>query len=337
VKTDCIASRAKRWTVNLRALVGRMSLALGMVFVTATANAQDLVLTPLKVSPHVYYFRGETGMADTRNQGFMSNAGFVVTRDGVIVFDALGTPALGVAMVNAIRKITPLPIRRIIISHYHADHFYGLQALKAAGAEVWAHEGGSAYLSSDAAPSRLAQRKADLGPWVNNDTRLVPADRWLHFDASRTIAFDYGGMHFRVINMGGAHSAEDIMLAVDDDKVLFAGDLFFSGRIPFVGEADSKIWLGYLDEMLRIAPAIVVPGHGEMSRAPMKDLQLTRSYLLFLRRLMGEAVADMVPFEDAYRKADWSAFASYPAFAQANRINAYQTYLLMERESLQQQ
>lgn len=198
-------------------------------------------------------------------------------------------------------------IRCVIVSHYHADHFYGLQAFKAVGAEVWAHENGRRYLSSDIAPSRLAQRKADLKPWV----------------------------HFRVIDMSGAHSPEDIMLAVDEDKVLFAGDLFFTGRIPFVDGADSKVWLGALDEMLKIAPQVVVPGHGEMSRAPLEDLQLTGSYLLFLRRAMGDAVADMVRFEEAYQKTHWKAFASYPAFVQANRINAYQTYLLMERESLQ--
>ena len=305
-----------------------------LTFAASTASSQPMALTPVKISPHVYYFHGHTGMADPANQGFMSNAGFVVTPGGVVVFDALGTPALGQAMIYAIRTVTAQPIRRVIVSHYHADHFYGLQAFKAVGAEVWAHENGRQYLSSDTAPSRLAQRKVDLKPWVNEDTRLMPADRWLHFDGSKAIPFTLGGVHFRVIDMSGAHSPEDIMLAVDEDKMLFAGDLFFTGRIPFVGEADSKVWLSALDEMLKIAPRVVVPGHGEMSRAPLKDLQLTRSYLLFLRRAMGDAVADMVPFEEAYQKTDWKAFAAYPAFAQANRINAYQTYLLMERESL---
>lgn len=318
---------AARWMLSLLSVV----LAMG----APAAFARDMALTPVKISPHVYYFQGQTGMAEAANQGFMSNAGFVVTRDGVVVFDALGTPALGASMISAIRKVTPLPIRRVIVSHYHADHFYGLQAFKAAGAEVWAHENGRHYLSSDVAPSRLAQRKADLKPWVNDATRLVPADRWLHFGAAKAIAFEMGGVHFRVIDMSGAHSPEDVMLAVDEDKMLFAGDLFFTGRIPFVGEADSKVWLEALDEMLKIGPAVVVPGHGEMSREPLKDLQLTRSYLLFLRRTMGEAVADMVPFEETYQKTDWKAFESYPAFVQANRINAYQTYLLMERESLQ--
>ncbi|MES2756939.1 MAG: MBL fold metallo-hydrolase [Pseudomonadota bacterium] len=318
----------RTWFFSLAAML------LGGAAGTASASAQPMALTPVKVSPHVYYFRGHTGMADPANQGFMSNAGFVVTADGVVVFDALGTPALGAAMVSAIRTITAQPIRRVIVSHYHADHFYGLQALKAAGAEIWAHEGGRLYLASDTAPSRLAQRKADLKPWVNEQTKLMPADRWLRFDARKTIRFTLGGLHFRVIDMSGAHSPDDIQLAVDEDKMLFAGDLFFTGRIPFVGEADSKAWLAALDEMLKIAPAVVVPGHGEVSRAPLQDLQLTRSYLLFLRRAMGDAVADMTPFEEAYQKTDWKSFAAYPAFEQANRVNAYQTYLLMERESL---
>jgi glyoxylase-like metal-dependent hydrolase (beta-lactamase superfamily II) len=321
---------------RVRAIMAVIGALIGFGAGAVAAPYEPLPLTPEQVSPHVYYFRGHTGVADTANQGFMSNSGFVVTRDGVVVFDALGTPALGASMVKAIRKVTTKPIRRVIVSHYHADHFYGLPPFKAAGAEVWAHESARHYVSSDEAASRLAQRKTALKPWVDDATRLLPADRWLHFDAEKIILFELGGVRFRVIDMSGAHSPDDIMLAVDDDKMLFAGDLFFTGRIPFVGSADSKVWLGALDDMLKIAPAVVVPGHGEASRDPMKDLQLTRSYLLFLRRAMGDAVADMVPFEEAYQKTDWKQFEAYPAFAQANRINAYQTYLLMERESLQQ-
>ena len=91
-----------------------------------------------------------------------------------------------------------------------------------------------------------------------------------------------------------------------------------------------------LERMLALAPAVVVPGHGDVSRDPGKDLALTRSYLVFLRKVMGEAVAELATFDEAYARVDWSAYAGYPAFAQANRINAYGTFLLMERESLQQ-
>lgn len=308
--------------------------AMLLAFSACAAQPNEITLNPIKVSPHVYFFEGDSGMASVANKGFMSNAGFVVTDAGVVMFDALATPPLAQAMVKAIKKVTSQPIRRVIISHYHADHFYGLQVLKEQGAEIWAHENGRAALTSDDAKARLKQRRADLAPWVNSKTRLISADKWLNFTDAKTIAFEMGGLHFRVIDSSGAHSPEDIMLFVDEDKVLFAGDLFFTGRIPFVGSADSKRWLEALDRMLAVKPEFVIPGHGRMSTEPEKDMQLTREYLIFLRKKMGEAVADMKPFDEAYTAVDWSRFEKYPAFQPANRINAYGSYLQMEKESL---
>ena len=97
-------------------------------------------LKPVRVTDRVYYVQGLPGAASAENEGFNSNAGFVITDEGVVVVDALGTPVLGEALLDAIRRVTPKPIRRIVITHYHADHFYGLAALKADGAEVWAQE-----------------------------------------------------------------------------------------------------------------------------------------------------------------------------------------------------
>jgi hypothetical protein len=90
-----------------------------------------------------------------------------------------------------------------------------------------------------------------------------------------------------------------------------------------------------MDRLLALKPTIMVTGHGKVSTDPASDLRLTRDYLLYLRETMGKAVEDFVPFDEAYRKTDWSRFSPVPAFEAANRINAYGTYLLMERESLQ--
>jgi len=108
----------------------------------------DIVLQPLQVGPNTWAVVGEAGVASAANRGFNSNAGFVVTSVGVVVFDALGTPVLGQALIDAVRRVTTQPIRRLIISHYHADHYYGMQAFKAAGVEVWAHEAGGAASST---------------------------------------------------------------------------------------------------------------------------------------------------------------------------------------------
>jgi glyoxylase-like metal-dependent hydrolase (beta-lactamase superfamily II) len=209
---------------------------------------------------------------------------------------------------------------------------YGLEPLKKAGADIWAHARGREYLESDVSRQRLEQRKQTLAPWVDARTKILPADRWLDGDAT----FALGGVNFDILYVGTSHAPEDVMLYVREERVLFAGDLFFSGRIPFVGNADSKGWLKALDRMLAIKPKIVVPGHGNASSDPQKDIELTRDYLAYLREKMGAAVKNLETFDEAYAAVDWSRYKHLPAFDAANRINAYGTYLLMEQEALKQ-
>ena len=121
----------------------------------------------VEVTPRVYYVQGKPGIASAETEGFNSNAGFVITGEGVVVVDALGTPALGAALVKAIRAVTAKPIRRVVVTHYHADHFYGLKPLKDAGADVWAHLNALEYLAGGEAERRRAQRALDLFPWVD--------------------------------------------------------------------------------------------------------------------------------------------------------------------------
>src|SRR3954467_15584376 len=211
-----------------------LAVVVVLAITTALAFAQEITLVPQRVSEHCWFFQGAAGVASAENKGFMSNAGFVVTDAGVIVFDALGTPALGRAMIVAIGKVTRQPIRRVIVSHYHADHIYGLQEFKKVGAEIWAQSKAKLYLASPQAAERLAQRRTELFPWVDERTSIVPPDVWVDGDTD----FRYGGLTFRLLYSEGAHSPEDIMMYVAEDRVLYAGDLVFAGRVPFVGNAD---------------------------------------------------------------------------------------------------
>lgn len=304
------------------------SSALALLLLALPAWAIDI--QPIKVTPRVYYVQGQPGLASAANEGFNSNAGFVITDEGVVVVDALGTIPLGEALVKAIRKVTDKPIRRVVVTHYHADHFYGLGALKKAGADVWAHMDGRTYLTDGEGARRLEQRSRDLFPWVEPSMKLVPADRWLEKDKT----FTMGGIRFELHHLGPAHSPEDLIVVLPTEGVIFSGDILFAGRIPFVGEADSKQWLERIDRLLAMKPVLMVTGHGQVSRDPVKDLALTREYLAYLRAVMGKAVEDLVAFDEVYAKTDWSRFAKVPAFDAANRINAYGTYLLMEKESL---
>ena len=303
---------------------------LPLIASAAKDNAATVPFKAIQVGVHSYYVQGQSGAASSANQGFMSNAGFVITPAGVVVFDSLGTPPLADLLIAEIRKRTQAPIKRVIVSHYHADHVYGLQPFKAAGAEIWAHEAGKEYLNSDELERRLAQRRDELFPWVDETTKVLPADVWLAGDTD----FEMGGVHFAVRYVGPAHTNEDIALFVKEDNVLFAGDVVFKGRVPFVGAADSKAWLAALDKLLTFHAKVMVPGHGAVSHNPKADLTLTRDYLTYLRKTMGHAVDELTPFDEAYANTSWKQFEKLPAFKEANRANAYNTYILMEKEAL---
>lgn len=303
-------------------------LLLGLFF--PNSYSAELSVTPIKVAAHSYYVLGEAGAASSANEGFMSNAGFVVTNNGVVVFDTLGTPVLGQKLLNAIKKITDQPIKLVIVSHYHADHIYGLQVFKDVGVEIWAHTRGQEYLHSEAAEKLMEERREALFPWVDEKSRLVAADKWL----GEETRFEMGGLHFELQHVGPAHAPDDMVMFVKEDSVLYAGDLIFIGRIPFVGDADSRSWLVAIDKVLAFKPKFMITGHGQASHTPVKDLIFTRDYLKYIRKVMGQAVTDFVPFAEAYDKADWSQYVNMPAFNDANRENAYNTFLLMEKESL---
>jgi glyoxylase-like metal-dependent hydrolase (beta-lactamase superfamily II) len=306
---------------------------MGLQWAALLCAAQDLQQLPAmqaqQVSASSWYVQGVSALGSPANQNFISNAAFVVTPAGVVVIDALGSPALAERLLAEIRKVTPLPISHVLVTHYHADHIYGLQAFKAAGATVVAHRAAMEYLNSETAQLRLDASRQQLAPWVNAQTRLVPADIWLDHDTTLVV----GGVEFQIRMVGPSHTPEDLAVFLPSEKVLFAGDLVFRSRIPYVGQADSRHWITALDSLLTIDAQVIVPGHGALSSEARKDMQLTRDYLVYLRTTMGEAARNLEPFEDAYAAADWSAFAHLPLFGVANRMNAYNTYLSLEREA----
>lgn len=319
-------------------VVGSVLSWVALLFISMPASAEDAEFEPvtvplkvIKVSAHAYYVRGESGIVSTENQGFNSNAGFVVTDEGVVVFDTLGTPALGKALQNEIRKITQAPIRKIIISHYHSDHFYGLQAfVKSPDIEVIAHKDVKAYLASAAPKARLEERRSSLFPWVNSLSTIVPPTAFINDDT----VFKMGGLTFRILHVGPAHTAEDLMMLVEEDGVLFAGDILFAGRVPFVGDAKITPWLKAIERLRSSSPKVLVGGHGDHSTDAQKDLVFTFDYLTFLSKAMARAVEEGLDFETAYKTTDWSAFKDVPLFEEANRINAYSAFLTAEEESL---
>ena len=282
----------------------------------------------------IFYSIGSPGIPGKENEGNTSNAGYAVTSEGVVVFDALGTPSLGWALLQDIRKRTDKDIRYIVASHYHADHIYGLQAFRDhSRAVIIAQDHSGDYsenkeTADERAEVRLEQRREALAPWVDEHTRVIPPD--ITFADKITITL--GGKRFSLISAGPAHSSSDIMMMVEPDGVLFAGDIVQNGRIPFMNSDDVSTthWLQGLDEVLALNPKYIIPGHGNPSAAAKEAIAFTRDYILYVRKAMSEAVANWVDFDTAYNSTDWSKYKDYPAFESNNRGNAYRIFLELE-------
>lgn len=325
MKLDFLYLRLLRYSIGI--LMG--SLIFFGLAQAQTKPLEDLIqLKPIQVTPHTYFVQGFPEMGSSANQNFISNAGFVVTPKGVVVVDALGSPVLAKKLIQEIARITPQKVVAVIVTHYHADHIYGLQEFKKIGAKIYAQGEGRSYLSSETAKQRLIASRIDFAPWVNASTQLVAADVWI----DQKSKFKLGGVEFIISRVGPAHAPEDLMVYIPSEKVLFAGDLVFRGRIPFVGNADSKGWLVALDEIEKLKPKLIVPGHGAYSTNPSEDITFTRNYLKYLRESMSKAALNLDPFEEAYRQADWSEYEGMPLFRAANRMNAYNVYLSIQSE-----
>jgi len=319
----------------------RAGAALLAMMFASVCTAQDYAPLdrPLEIrqvpGAPIYYSIGSPGVPGKQNQGNTSNAGFVVTRDGAVVFDALGTPSLGWALLEAIGKVTDKPVRYVALSHYHADHIYGLQAFRDhTPAVIVAQDRAREYkeqdeeIADERAGARLTQRRAALAPWVNEKTRVVPPD--ITFNDRLTLTL--GGKTFRMIYAGPAHSASDMMMLVEPDGVLFAGDIVQNSRVPFMNsdDVDTRQWLTALQEVGRLKPKFIIPGHGTPSTAAKEAIVFTRDYIGYVRAAMQKAVDNWTDFDQAYAETDWSKYKGLPAFDANNRGNAYRIFLELE-------
>jgi glyoxylase-like metal-dependent hydrolase (beta-lactamase superfamily II) len=289
-----------------------------------TSVAMELI----QVSPRAYYVTGPPG-TPTDNDGFMSNAGVVITDEGVVVLDALGTPSLAYLLLSKIRELTDKPVVKVVLTHYHADHIYGLQVFKELGAEIIAPSGAKKYLVADSAEARLKERRESLFPWVNENTYLVKPDRYI----SDKTQFTLGGIDFLLTPLGSTHSDGDLTMEVVQENVLYSGDLIFEGRVPFVAGSNIKNWIDNLSGLNTKKYKIIIPGHGKASAEPKDAINFTLGYLNILHKNMLAGVEAMTPFDEAYDAMDLGVYAIMPA-ARVNRLNAYSIYIGLEASSV---
>lgn len=150
-----------------------------LALAAAAQEAGPRKVAPRQISASAWFVQGDAALGTPANRNFISNAAFVVTPAGVVVIDALGSPQLARELLDEIAKITPQPVTHVIVTHYHADHIYGLQEFRNRGVRIVAQRRALEYIHSDNATSRLRTSRVELAPWIDLATELVVPDQWV--------------------------------------------------------------------------------------------------------------------------------------------------------------
>ncbi len=278
-----------------------------------------------EVSPGLFVHRGDVALADAGNGGDIGNVAFVVGEEAVAVIDAGGSRALGEAVVAAIRAETDLPIRALVLTHFHPDHVFGATALADAGALVLAHERLPQALTVRAESYRTqAEREVGTG-FVGTD---VP-------EVDRTVAgtevLDLGQRPIELRAWPVGHSEADLTLLDRASGTLLAGDLVVAEHLPTL-DGSVAGWLGVLDAMEGMEATQVVPGHGGPVLPWPDGGAPVRRYLEALARDVRALLAEGATIGGTVDAAAATEEGAWSLFREHNPRNATEAYTELEWE-----
>jgi quinoprotein relay system zinc metallohydrolase 2 len=263
---------------------GGVAVAMMMPF-AALADGAAPAMPPLEVreiAPGIYVHQGVHAEASEANLGGIANVGFVVGTAGVAVIDTGGSHREGAALLAAIRRVTSLPVRYVINTHFHPDHILGNDALMPPAGGVAPEFIAHANFARDLAARQetyLAAARQSLGAAFDGTHIVVPR----HL-IGRPEEIDLGERVLLLTPYPPAHSDADLTVLDTKTGTLFTGDLLFVDRVPAVDGcpgADGSItgWLKAIDILKHVRASRAVPGHGPASVRWPEALKDEQRYL----------------------------------------------------------
>ncbi|MGD0878863.1 MAG: MBL fold metallo-hydrolase [Anaerolineales bacterium] len=247
----------------------------------------------------------------------IGNAGIVDLGDRTLIYDTFTSPQAAKDLRIAAETLTGRPIDAVIDSHYHYDHIWGNQVFSA-GTEIISTEetrrliiatkGHSAYDSFMAnAEANLKATRAQfeaeedesqrrqLAFWVDYHRTIVEVKPILQIRApnitfAQRLTFHGTNQTAELINFAGGHTESDSVLFLPQEGIAFMSDLLFIGHHPYLGGGDPDKLLQILEAVSKLAPKMLMPGHGSVGTA--ESLTAMGQYIRTLDNLARKMVED---------------------------------------------
>jgi glyoxylase-like metal-dependent hydrolase (beta-lactamase superfamily II) len=284
-----------------------LALAAATAFQSALPAPRSIPPTVTNVADGLLLFEtppyGEVGMD--------GNAVAIVTGDGVVMFDSNGTPAASAAVLQELRKRTDKPVRYLVNSHWHWDHWYGAETYKKAFPDlrVITHEKTRRMMAGPAIEFNRPGLESQLPGYIKQLEKGLPKTqarldtaRWFlqqkigthHTLADVTftnsLQLHLGGREIDVLNYGRAVTPGDAFIHLPRENIVLTGDLLVN-PVSFALSAYPTEWLAVLEQIDALDASIIVPGHG----APLEDETLLQATIGVFRELLRQG-------KDAKRK-----------------------------------
>jgi cyclase len=242
--------------------------------------------------------------------GLDGNSIAVTSRDGVLVFDTNGTPAAAAAVLAEIRAMTNQPVRWIVNSHWHWDHWYGTETYQRAFPDVRivAHERTRALMMGAALEFNRPGLETQLPGYLKSLQQRAAADPALkatldedrffldqkthvhhtfpNLTFSDRLTIELGERHIEVLHYGRAVTPGDAIVFLPRERILLVGDLIVN-PVTFALSGYPTEWLRTLERLDRLDFTTMVTGHGP----PLRDRTLLHATMDVFRVLLREGKA----------------------------------------------
>lgn len=226
----------------------------------AAAEPFDYALQPTRLAPGVHAFFGRTEDFNRQNGGNIVNTGVIETAAGLIVIDSGPSLRYGQQMRAVLAAQLGQPVRWVINTHHHPDHFLGNLAF----ADLWIGALPATRQGMEREGNAFAENLFRLsGDWLKGSEVQLPNQ------SLSGGVIELGGRRLRLLALNG-HSGADLVVYDEASGVLFAGDLVFHDRAPTTPHADLPRWQAALQALSSLTrePGFrqLLPGHGPAAR-----------------------------------------------------------------------
>ena len=286
-----------------------------------TAQAYEYDLTPVKVSEEVHCFFGALENITKENGGNMVNTCFVQTKQGFVVIDSGPTYAYAKQAYTQMQQIENLPVQYVINTHDHDDHWLGNSFYKSKGALLI----GPRTYEQNVVAGMETRMQRTLGSEIYGKTEIVDIDTIV----DDHLTLNVGDKTFKIKQLvAKAHTQGDLIVYLPNEKVLFAGDLVFNGRVTSIRDGSIIGSIKALEKIDALHPNVIIGGHGYKTDA--NATKVLKAYLLEMKEEVLDALDNDVSMEQITKKVTMPKYKKMKLYDVLHSRNVFEAYRELE-------